>query len=52
MPADFLQCSNLIGDRIANAGTETVSDFGVLFGRLQAQGAFGRDRDAVNGTQS
>lgn len=52
MPSDILQCSNLIRDRIANADTQTVGDFGILFGGLQAQGAFGRDRSAVNGTQS
>ena len=52
MPDDFLQRSNLIGDRIANGGAQTVSDLGVLLGRLLSQREFRGDRRAVNGPQA
>ena len=52
IPTELLKCSNLIGDRIANTGAQTVGDLWILLGGLLSQREFRCDRHAVDGTHA
>jgi hypothetical protein len=52
MRGDLLKRSNLIGNGIANASTQTVGDLRVLLGRLLPQREFRCDRHAIDGAQA
>lgn len=49
---ELLKRSNLICDRIAYSGAQTVGDFRILLCLLLPKGTFRRDRSAIDGAQS
>jgi hypothetical protein len=52
MAGELFKCSNLIGNRIADTGAQTVSYLYILIAGLVSQRELRRDRRSINGAQA